>query len=178
MISMEKYLLLFTCILNLFVFALIFLIRNQSKSESSKLTEQIQSLKNSIEKIEVNFREDFRANREEFQNISRDNRTELSQYIRDFTQDQKSIFSAFQFDQKNQDSKTELQLEKISVNTESKLKILVDQIKFDSNQMRTEIGNSFAGFQLSFDKNVESFNSATRKVFAFRGPTARDDSGH
>ena len=58
-----------------------------------------------------------------------------------------------------------LQLDKIATKVEEKLKELNEQAKQDGKLMRESIENSFKAFQLTFDKNVESFNNTQKEKF-------------
>lgn len=93
------------------------------------------------------------------------NREELTASLKDFTLEQRNKLDELKQEQKNLITKTVEQLELITGKVEGKLNNLNEQAKADNNLMREALVNAFKGFQETFDKNVESFNSLQREKF-------------
>jgi DNA recombination protein RmuC len=115
---------------------LIFIFKSKPNSQNQELILKIESLDKSLQKIESNLKEDFKTNREENSNIAKDNRLELNNTLKDI--------------------KKEL--------TDT-LKDINEKAQSDNTKMRDSLVNSIKGFEVSFDKNVRSFNDFQRDKF-------------
>ena len=110
---------------------------NNNKEDLEKLLNEIQR---SFDRIEKNFREDFRLNREESRLVAKDNREELAHYMNEFREAfergidsfnrlQKEKFAALDERQQRLVDNTEKRLEEIRVTVDEKLqKTLNDRI--------------------------------------------------
>jgi len=134
---MENQLIIALISINLLI-TILFLFQRSKKNP--ELSNRIDALDKSLQKIESGLREDFRINREENSTIAKENRTELNATLKDFQRE-------------------------LGVT----LKEITNQSKSDSVLQRDTLINSFKGFQETFDKNVESFNQLQREKFAFLG---------
>ena len=110
---------------------------NNNKEDLEKLLNEIQ---HSFDRIEKNFREDFRLNREESRLVAKDNREELAHSMNEFREAfergidsfnrlQKEKFAALDERQQRLVDNTEKRLEEIRVTVDEKLqKTLNDRI--------------------------------------------------
>ena len=107
----------------------LFLLRKASEANSKQTDENIQR---AFERIERNFREDFKLNREESRAVAKDNRDELTasmnnfqaafeRGIANFNALQREKFSALSEQQQQLVTNTEKRLEEIRVTVEEKL---------------------------------------------------------
>lgn len=107
----------------------LFLLRKASEANSKQTDENIQR---AFERIERNFREDFKLNREESRAVAKDNRDELTasmnnfqaafeRGIANFNALQREKFSALSEQQQQLVANTEKRLEEIRVTVEEKL---------------------------------------------------------
>ncbi len=124
---MEIVLLIFIGILLLVSIGLIIIFRPNDKDDFQRLVAKVAELQTALSKIETTLKEDFRANREENNAISRDNRFELNSTLKEIkselltslnslTEQNHNGFKGFEanFD-KNVNSFNELQKEKFGV---------------------------------------------------------------
>ena len=139
--------------------------KDKSLDGSLELGSILAGLQNSLTTIESNLKEDFRINRQEISTIAQENRNELNATLKEFTAEQNARFEALKGEQKQLTENTGAQLEKITGKVELKLKELNDQAKADNNATRETLTNVFNAFQLSFEKNVTSFNDLQREKF-------------
>jgi DNA recombination protein RmuC len=139
--------------------------KRKSVDGSAELENILLCLQKSLTTIEGNLKEDFRINRQEISGIAQENRNELHATLKEFTVEQNARFEALKTEQKVLTDNTGKQLEKITEKVEGKLKELNDQAKTDNNATRQTLTNVFNAFQLSFEKNVSSFNDLQREKF-------------
>jgi len=144
---MEIILLVITVLLLLFIAIQSIINKGKPFEGLSELENTLAGLQKSLTTLESNFKEDFRANRKEINDTARDNRDELNKAINRLTDN------------------TIAQLEKITGKVELKLKELNDQSKTDNYAARDTLTKTFADFELSFEKNVKSFNDLQREKF-------------
>ena len=162
---MEITLLVITLLLLLFIAAQSIMNKRKSVDGSAELENILLGLQKSLTTIEGNLKEDFRINRQEISGIAQENRNELHATLKEFTVEQNARFEALKTEQKVLTDNTGKQLEKITEKVEGKLKELNDQAKTDNNATRQTLTNVFNAFQLSFEKNVSSFNDLQREKF-------------
>ncbi len=129
---------LLAIIIALIILAIVLIIvfRPKNNSEILMLTGKITELQTSISNIEKNLKEDFRLNREENSNISKENRTELTQTltttfkgfqetfdknVKAFNDLQREKFGQLEEKQNNLVKATEDKLENIRVMVDEKL---------------------------------------------------------
>lgn len=115
---------------------LLFIFKAKPNSQNQELILKIDSLDKSLQKIESNLKGDFKTNREENSNIAKENRLELNNTLKD--------------------------LKKELTDT---LKDINEKAQLDNTKMRDSLVNSFKGFEVSFDKNLQSFNDLQRDKF-------------
>ncbi len=132
---METLLIVITLILVILIL-LLTLLRQVKPGKEQELTGQLQELQRILNRLETGLKDEFRTNREENAGIAKDNRMELGQA-----------------------------LERIGKEIRETLKELTEQAQKDSTQMRESLEKAFKGFQETFDKNVESFNTLQREKF-------------
>ncbi|MDO9510537.1 MAG: DNA recombination protein RmuC [Bacteroidales bacterium] len=132
---MESWIIILTIgvLLNI-ILTILFKVKKGSNTD--ELLRKLELLQINLSRIESSLRDDFRTNREELSNISKENRTELNSNL-------------FQF-------KAELS---------ETLKNINDQARADSQLMRNNLITSLKDFQQSFDANVKSFNDLQREKF-------------
>lgn len=94
------------------------------------------------------------------------NRTNLAESLKDFVLEQRQKFDDLKAEQREMTQKTALLLDKITAKVEEKLAFIIESEKKDNILIREAMDNAFKGFQLSFDKNVDSFNQLQREKFA------------
>lgn len=74
------YILIVLAILNLI---LVFVFKAKPNTQNQELFLKIDSLERSLQKIELNLKDDFKINREENSTIAKDNRIELNNTLKD-----------------------------------------------------------------------------------------------
>lgn len=110
----------------------ILILRNSKQKSSFDLEACFKQLQLSLDRVEKNFREDFRLNREESRAIARDNREELAQSMSDFRKAFERGIDSFnglqrekfrEMDEKQQQliANTEKRLEEIRTTVDEKL---------------------------------------------------------
>lgn len=139
-------------------FILILVFLPKGKKEQQKLRGMVDDLEKALNRLEVNLKDDFRMNREEFGNLTTGNRKELSEGLRVFGTGLSQNLKEFS------ESNTS-QLDRINATTREKLQELTVQAKTDNTQMRESLEKVFRNFQESFEKNVASFNDLQREKF-------------
>lgn len=140
-------LLIVNAVLLIAAIVLIIIFRPKKSDEEIHLTNKIAELQTNLQKLESNFKEDFRINREEGSRMNKENREELSGKFADFS------------------NQLIGQLDKNFAQVQERLKELTSQAKTDSLQMREEMKKEIREFQEAFDKNVRSFNELQREKF-------------
>ncbi len=130
----------------------------KGKREREKLEARLAELSQAITRFEAGLKEDFRMNREEIANLTRDNRKELNDSLKDLRDELARTLKAL-----NESNLQQLSL--INTQVQDKLKLLTDQAKTDNTQMRESLEKVMKNFQESFDKNVASFNDLQREKF-------------
>ncbi len=163
--QMETILLIIIVGLLLIVIFLIIFHRKDAAGDLPLLNNKVSELHMVLTNIDSGLKQDFRINREENANISKENRIELNNSLKDFTLEQRSKFDELKKAQEDLTIKTIEQLEKITTKVEEKLNALTEQAKNDNILMREALINAFKGFQETFDKNVNSFNDLQREKF-------------
>ena len=125
---------------------LFFYINRQKKDNLSELFAEMQRL---FEKIEGNFREDFRINREEARTTSKENREELARSLKEFQETfekgiqsfnnlQREKFTAMDERQQLLVSQTEKRLEEIRITVDEKLQKTLNERIGQSFRLVTE----------------------------------------
>ena len=175
----------------LLVIFLHFFLRNKGSFSSQELNSKLTEFQSGLSKIELNFKDDFRINREESYNTAKTNREELNNAITEFRSEtaeairqlSKQNVEALEKLSNTQEQKISAlinkndngfkaftdgnttQLEKIEKKVEENLKALNEQAKADNASIRDALVNAFKGFQETFDKNVKSFNDLQKQKF-------------
>ncbi|KAF0196096.1 MAG: hypothetical protein FD166_2581 [Bacteroidetes bacterium] len=161
---MEIALLSIIVLLTLMVIVLLLITRNR-KSSDPEINSKIEFLTGNLTRLESNFKEDFRLNREENAVLNRDNRAELGNSLKEFTLELRGKFDELKAEQKELAGKTLESLEKITLKVEEKLNYLSQQAGDQNKEMRESIEKVFRQFTETFDKNVASFNDLQREKF-------------
>lgn len=94
------------------------------------------------------------------------NRSNLAESLKDFVLEQRQKFDDLKAEQRDMTQKTAILLDKITAKVEEKLAFIIESEKKDNILIREAMDNAFKGFQVSFDKNVDSFNQLQREKFA------------
>ncbi len=177
---MEPILLIIICVLLLIAIVLIIVFRNKAGNELPQLQNKVTELQSSLAKIESNLKEDFRINREENATIAKDNRVELNTTLKNITEQSQNALKEIN---KTLDEKVGALITKIDENNKAnrveltknitdfsganiiQLDKINNQSKEDNKLIRDALINSFKEFQITFDKNVQSFNDLQREKF-------------
>lgn len=116
---------------------LIFLqLRANNKKSIRDMLSQLEWIKEGQIRLEKSLRDDFRNNREEMAEISRQNRQELTTNLHQFKTELNNVLNTFH-----------------------------EQGKANNRQVRDDLVNSLKDFQQRFDSNVKSFNDLQREKF-------------
>ncbi len=156
--DLQFYFLLFIALLAIISFILMLIFLPKGKKEREKLEARLGDLSQAIVRFEAGLKEDFRMNREEIANLTRDNRKEMNDSLKDLRDELARTLKAL-----NESNLQQLSL--INTQVQDKLKLLTDQAKTDNTQMRESLEKVMKNFQESFDKNVASFNDLQREKF-------------
>jgi len=144
-------------------------LRGKKVQDNTDLLSKMDQFDRSLQKLEVNIKDDFRTNREENAGIAKDNRAELGHSLKEFklemSETLKSITEQNQKALEKLNGTLEEKLEKINLQVQEKLKDLSLQARTDSAEMRNSLAQSLKEFQETFDKNVKSFNDLQRDKF-------------
>ncbi len=144
---MATTLLILNAILLIAAIVMIIIFRPKKSDDQLHLLNKIAELQANLLKLESNFKEDFRINREESSRSNKENREELGGKFSEFS------------------AQLLGQLDKNFAQVQERLKELTQQAKADSLQMRDEMKKEIKEFQDAFDKNVRSFNELQREKF-------------
>jgi DNA recombination protein RmuC len=178
---MELIFFIIICVLLLIVIVLTVVSKNKSSTELPELKTRVAELQASLAKIETNFKEDFRLNREEQAGIAKDNRTELNSTLKNITeQSQQTLHNinktleeklgalVSKIEENNRTNREELNknITDFSNANIGQLEKINAQAKDDSRLMREELATAFKGFRENFDNNIRSVNDLQREKFA------------
>ena len=188
---METILLIVICVLMLIAIILIIVFRSKAGNELPLLQNKVVELQNSLSKIEINLKEDFRINREENATMAKDNRKELNDTLIGFKVEQSQTLktiteqsqNALKEINKTVDEKIGALISKIDANNKInrdelaknitdfsganiiQLEKINNQAKDDNKLIREALVTAFKGFQETFDNNIKSFNDLQREKF-------------
>ena len=120
--------------------------KDNTKEELEKLSDEIRRL---FDRIEMNFREDFRLNREESRGVAKDNREELARSMQElrealergiisFNQEQRERFTSLDNRQQRLVENTEKRLDEIRATVDEKLQKTLNERISQSFRMVTE----------------------------------------
>jgi DNA recombination protein RmuC len=144
---MTDSLLILACVLLLIVIILVIAFRNKSSTEIPHLKNQVSEILSELRKLESNLKEDFRINRQENGQIAKDNREELNNTLKNITEQSQNA------------------LRDINKTLEENNKKNREDLTKNLKDFGLTLASSFEGFQLSFDKNVGSFNELQKEKF-------------
>lgn len=112
----------------------IFLLLKKGNNASSSA--EWQKMESALDRIEKGLKEDFRTNREETQNLSKENRAELNQTLKDFQRDLNETLRLFKEDNQKM-----------------------------SKELLETIKNEFKEFRVGFESNFKDFTEHQRVKF-------------
>ena len=118
---------------------LILVFLPKGKKEQQKLRMMVEDLEKELNRLEMNLKDDFRINREEFGNLTTGNRKELSEGLRVFG-------SGLSQNLKEYSESNTSQLDRINATTRQKLQELTEQARADNTQMREKVEKVFRNF--------------------------------
>ncbi len=177
---MEPFLSIIILVLLLINLILIIVFRSKNIKELPALQAKITDIQSNLLKLESNFKEDFRINREENAGIAKDNRQELNSTLKSITEQSQTALKEIN---KTLDDKVGALTTKIEENNKAnrleltknitdfsaanifQLEKINNQAKEDNRLMREELVTAFKGFQEAFDHNIKSFNDLQREKF-------------
>ena len=123
---------------------IVFHFQQKPSDTDAELKRLLDEMQHSFERIEKNFREDFRINREESNTAARDNRNELKQSLSDFSQTFEKGIAAFNDLQREKFSDMDRKQQQLVDNTEKRLEEI--RLTVDEKLQKTlneRIGQSF-----------------------------------
>lgn len=123
---------------------ILFHFQQKPSDTDAELKRLLDEMQHSFERIEKNFREDFRINREESNTAARDNRNELKQSLSDFSQTFEKGIAAFNDLQREKFSDMDRKQQQLVDNTEKRLEEI--RVTVDEKLQKTlneRIGQSF-----------------------------------
>ncbi len=184
---MELILVILVAINLLLIIVLLF----KAKASVTDVKPLLQPIKDSVDKLAGDIKQDFKMNREEFSGQAKENRSELASRFGEIKNE--LTLALTQLGEQNQKT-----LDKLTGMLEQKLQGLIDktesnnkinreelaakltefssantlqldkiniQAKEDAKAMREALVNAFKDFQSTFDTNVKSFNDLQREKF-------------
>ena len=178
---MEQNLLIGICILMVVVIYLIITSRNKEDRNIPILQNRIVELQSALTRIESSIKDDFRINREENANLSKNNRIELNNTLVQINEQSqlalKEINNTLEakvgalitkIEENNKVNRDELtkNITDFSAANLIQLEKVNNQAKEDSKLIRETLVAAFKGFQETFDKNILSFNELQKEKFA------------
>lgn len=188
---MENIILFILCLLGGITIILQIVFRPQANQDLAVILTRQAEFQSQLSRLETNFKEDFRINRDENSRISSDNRSELNQTLTTFRSEQsetlknlsensqsllKQINSTLderlnsltlKIDENNRTNRQELNksIADFSENNRLQLDKINNSLKEDSKTIREELTASLKSFQATFDQSVKSFNDLQREKF-------------
>ena len=123
---------------------LIFRLRKEHSDTADELKRLLDEMQRSFERIEKNFREDFRLNREESRIVARDNREELTHSMSEFRETFERGIASFNNLQREKFANLDEQQRLLVANTEKRLEEI--RVTVDEKLQKTlndRIGQSF-----------------------------------
>ncbi|MEO6819359.1 MAG: DNA recombination protein RmuC [Ginsengibacter sp.] len=174
-----EIILLIVIIILLIVITFI-IISKGKQSNPGAVINSIENLQLSLSRIESNFKEDFKINREENLGIGKSNREELNNTLKIITEqgqnslkdinktlDKKMTELITKLDNNNKSNREELTKNIFDFSTvnSSLLDKINNQAKDDNKLIRESLIISFNDFQKAFDNNIRSFNDLQREKF-------------
>ncbi len=152
-------LILLALVLIVAVVTLVAVIFSKSKTSSDpQMFLRIDSIANSISKIESGLKEEFRENREENRTITKANREELNNSLKELKKElTETLTTIINLNTAN--------LKEVNATLDEKLKLLGASAKENNVDLRTVLENSLKAVQENFDKNVDSFNKLQKDKF-------------
>jgi DNA recombination protein RmuC len=175
-----EIILLVVVIILLFIIALLIIFKGRSSNPDAVIN-SIVALQSDLQRIESNFKEDFKINREENAGIAKDNREELNNTLKiitgqsqnalreiNKTLDEKMNALLTKLNDNNKSNREELtkNISDFSITNTSLLDKINNQAKEDNKLIRESLISSFKDFQKSFDDNIRSFNDLQKEKFA------------
>lgn len=158
---METNLLIFICILLIIAVILIIVFRSKSSNELPDLQNKVTELQTSLSKIESNLKEDFRNNREENANLSKDNRTELNETLKDFKKELSETL-------KNITEQSQNALKEINTTLADKIELLTKKLDDNNKTNRDTLTENLKDFTLEqrskFDELKKEQTDLTTKT--------------
>jgi len=158
---METNLLIFICILLIIAIILIIVFRSKSGNELPELQNKVLELQTSLSKIESNLKEDFRNNREENANLSKDNRTELNETLKDFKKELSETL-------KNITEQSQNALKEINTTLADKIELLTKKLDDNNKTNRDTLTENLKDFTLEqrtkFDELKKEQTDLTTKT--------------
>jgi len=177
---MEQILLIGIFVLVAIAIILIIVFRSKGDKQIPILQTKILELQSALTRIESNIKDDFRINREENANLSKDNRLELNNtLVRINEQSQlalKEINTTLEtkvgalitkIEENNKINRDELAKNITDFSSANILQLekVNNQAKEDNKLIREALVAAFKGFQETFDKNILSFNELQKEKF-------------
>ncbi|KUO64951.1 MAG: hypothetical protein APF83_01835 [Lutibacter sp. BRH_c52] len=158
---METNLLIFICILLIIAIILIIVLRSKGSNELPELQNKVIELQTSLSKIESNLKEDFRNNREENANLSKDNRTELNETLKDFKKELSDTL-------KNITEQSQNALKEINTTLAEKIELLTKKLDDNNKTNRDTLTANLKDFTLEqrskFDELKKEQTDLTTKT--------------
>ncbi len=183
---MDTTLLLLLCLAGILIVILLqFILPKSNNKDWNLLISQINNLQTALSKIEFTLKEDFRINREELNNLSRENRAELqgtlqnlsAQMIENLREVNKTLEEKISQLTIRTESNQKLNREELSQNLRDfsggnnlQLEKIQHQVKEDARLMREALVVAFIDFQNTLDKNIRSFNEVQTEKFGMMDP--------
>jgi len=149
--------LVLACLLTLATFILVYIFKPKNETDPQLLS-NLSDITKSIAKIETGLKEEFRLNRNENNNISKENREELNTSLKDLKKElSDTLKSIIELNSAN--------LKEVNLTLDKKLQLLAENSKANNIELRSELEKSLKGVQENFDKNVSSFNTLQKEKF-------------
>lgn len=130
-------------------------LNNTLKEFKKELGETLKTItdqnQKALEKLSATIEERVTALIEKTDLNNKNNREELTKNLKEFS------------------DTNVITLDKINLQVQEKLKVLTEQAEKDNSLIREALVNAFKDFQLSFDRNVKSFNDLQREKFGELG---------
>lgn len=145
---------------------LLLIILLVQKNKSPDLEKKIDLLQIGLKEIEINFKDDFKMNREESAQIARDNRNEIYVYLKDFSRVQEHEMTILHQNQKEFIAQLKNELKEMALQIEKKLDVLNQQARLDNAQARETISSNLKDFQTAFSQSIQSINELQKDKFA------------
>lgn len=129
-----------------------FVFRAKTPQQQADIFPKLDQFAVSLNRLEINIKDDFKTNREESSKLAKENREELNATLKDFKQELSQTLKTIT--EQNQKA-----LEKLTETIEQKLTTLTEKIDTNANHNREQLSKSIKEFSESNTTSLDKINN-------------------